>query len=236
MAKKQNEVKAPVANVKGAIVEQVATTPVSIVQAVGKVVTLSSVKTEANESGKIAPATIKTDERTASNFEFEPFRKAFADSAKADTNAENKTAICADLFKPLSTYEDVKAATRHAIYGYIHGRAGKQEAEKWFSLKKQSEHDLYKVASNAVKRAKDRAEKDGWKAPQAPNAGVDRAPRDKKAPGEGSELLSALNKLIALDPEFTTALSYAVANPAMFKAWAASSAQAANDARVIRAA
>jgi hypothetical protein len=60
-------------------------------------------------------------------------------------------------------------------------------------------HRLYKVAANAVKRAKDRAEKEGWEAPKAPNADIDRAPRDKNAPGEGSELLSALNKLIVSD-------------------------------------
>ncbi|MFM0175594.1 hypothetical protein PQR33_40470 [Paraburkholderia sediminicola] len=149
--------------------------------------------------------------REAFHLDIEKFRKAFADSAKADTNADNKTAVCADLFKPIRTWEELKQATRHATYGYIHGRAGKQEAEKWFGLKKQSVHELYKVAANAVKRAKDRGEKDGWVAPKAPNADVDRAPRDKKAPGEGSKLLSALNTLLNTDPEFTTALSYAAA-------------------------
>lgn len=77
-------------------------------------------------------------------------------------------------------------------------------------MKKGSDHELYKMAANAVKRAKDRAEKLlNWQAPKAPNADIDRAPRDKKAPGQGSELLSALNTLINTDPEFTVAFSYA---------------------------
>jgi hypothetical protein len=230
MAKHQNAVQLSV--------DQKANAQKPDVKNVGAVVTLASVKPQANDSGKDAPAKIATvvTVREAFNLDIEKFRKAFADSAKADINAESKTAVCADLFKPINTWEELKLAARHAIYGYIHGRAGKQEAEKWFGLKKQSEHELYKVAANAVKRAKDRAEKEGWEAPKAPNADIDRAPRDKKAPGEGSELLSALNKLIASDPEFTTALSYAVTNPQMFIAWATHSAKAANDSRVIRAA
>ncbi|MGE8165206.1 hypothetical protein ACQKRQ_34285 [Paraburkholderia sp. NPDC080076] len=233
-AAKATTAKAKNATVKSVTVEQDVNAQTRVIQEVGKVVKLAA-KPQANESGKDSPAKI-ADVREAFHLDIEKFRKAFADSAKADTNTDSKTAVCADLFKPIRTWEELKQATRHAIYGYIHGRAGKQEAEKWFGLKKQSEHELYKVAANAVKRAKDRAEKEGWVAPKAPNADVDRAPRDKKAPGEGSELLSALHTLLNTDPEFTTALSYAVANPAMFKAWARSSAEAANDSRVIRAA
>ncbi|MGF6599813.1 hypothetical protein P3T23_004547 [Paraburkholderia sp. GAS448] len=187
------------------------------VQSVATVEKQNNTKPAANDTGK-------TDRPAAVNIE--GFRKAFADSARADSNAENKVAVCADLFRPIRTWEELREAMRHAIYGYIHGRAGKQEAEKYFALKKASEHPLYKVAANAVKRAKDRAEKDGWEAPQAPNAGIDRAPREKKT-GKGSELLSMLNRLMATDEEFTTALTYAVENEALFKAWARSSSAAA---------
>jgi hypothetical protein len=106
MTKNQNEAKATVG--------QNANAQKPEVKNVGALVTLASVKPQANESGKETPAKIAT-------VEIEEFREAFADSAKADINAEGKTAVCADLFKPIRTWEELKLASRHAIYGYIHG-------------------------------------------------------------------------------------------------------------------
>lgn len=167
------------------------------VQAVaGVVVTLASVRAEANESGKTGTP----------NVNIETFRQAFADASRADSNATGKAAVCADLFKPLRTAEEVGVATRHALFGYIHGRAGKEEAEKWFAMKNNSQHPLYKMASNAVKRAKKRAEREGWEVPMAANAGQGAGRRRAQAtkPGAGSELIAALAARIAVDPDFTT--------------------------------
>lgn len=96
------------ANAQNAAIEQNAE-----VKNVGAVVTLEVVNNEAKESGKDAPATI-ADVREAFAVDMEKFRKAFADTAKADANAENKTAVCVELFVLIKTWDELKAATRHA--------------------------------------------------------------------------------------------------------------------------
>ncbi|CAG9260915.1 hypothetical protein PUN4_360003 [Paraburkholderia unamae] len=232
MATKQN------ANVQSPAIEQSADVQKPEVQNVANVVTLTHTKPQANDSGKDAPATV-ADVRHVFRTDVEAFREAFAECARADSNATGKAAVCADLFKPLTTADQVGMATRHAIYGYIHGRAGKDEAEKWFGMKNQSEHPLYTVASNAVKRAKKRAERQGWLVPLSADTGMGRAARGKKTPGNGGDLLAALKSLMAADADFTTALSYAVesaANVEIFKAWAKQSQVTASRARIVRAA
>ena len=92
------------------------------VQNVATVAKQDNTKPAANETGKpTTPATVEID--------IEVWRKAFADSARADSNSANRVAVCADLFKPLASWEAMKEARRHAIYGYIHGRDGKRAAE-----------------------------------------------------------------------------------------------------------
>ncbi|RQH02727.1 hypothetical protein [Paraburkholderia dinghuensis] len=216
MATKKNAKPAQIATEQKPQVQNVAT------------VEAQSAKPAANESGKPKAPVTNVAIREAFNVDIEAFRKAFADSARADTNADSKAAVCADLFVTIKTWDELKAARRHAIYGYIIGRAGKRSADEYDGMKKGSDHPLYTVAANAVKRAMDRAIKQGWQAPEAPNAGTGGAPKkNEKTPGRNSDLLVALNKLIATDEEFTTALSYIVANPGIFKAWARSSQEAA---------
>jgi hypothetical protein len=59
MTKKQNAAKAPVANTKGATVEQSANVQSTIIQEVDKVVTLANAKAQTNESGKTDTPTAK---------------------------------------------------------------------------------------------------------------------------------------------------------------------------------
>lgn len=151
-------------------------------------------------------------------------RNAFADSVRADDDAGRKVAVCADLFRPLQTHEQVREATRHAVYGYILGRAGEQKAEQFYAMRNGSEHELYKVASNAVKRAKNRASKKGWIEPKAPNSGERTA--YARTTEKHSGLVAEVRRLLASNADFVSALSYAVDNPKVFTDWAKASSEA----------
>lgn len=141
------------------------------VQNVANVVTLPGGRSEANESGRTAPAKVVESPTLRLTADELKIRAVFQAAAQAEHTSDSKAAICVDLFLPLTTPEQVRSVTRHAIYGYIWGRAGRAEAEKFYALRNGSEHDCYKVAVNAVARAKKRAEKAGWVQPRAKDTG-----------------------------------------------------------------
>ncbi|WP_321801531.1 hypothetical protein [Caballeronia sp. J97] len=83
-------------------------------------------------------------------------------NAPPESRYKVECVVPAEIFLKVHTWEQLKEVSWQAMYDHILRSYGEASALQFKGSKSPSKHPRYKVAANAVTRAKGRAEELGW--------------------------------------------------------------------------